>query len=52
MSEEHGGCIQVVLTPHMRAAFEQLLEARGMYLYQMPIANPDDLDTYGIGIRQ
>lgn len=49
--EKHGGVIQVVMTPDMRAAFEQLLKARGMFLYRMPIESEDDLDTYGIGIR-
>lgn len=51
-SEKHGGCVQVVLTPELRKVFEPWLALHGRVLYRMPVDNPDDLDTYGIGIKQ
>ena len=38
------------MTKPQREAFERWLRQLGMYLYKMPIDNPDDLDTYGIGV--
>ena len=43
--------IQVVLPPWLRPRFEQWLALHGLFLFRMPIDNPDDLDTYGVGTK-
>jgi len=40
---------QVVMSDVMKPGFEAWLAARGLYLFPIPV--PDDLPTFGIGIK-
>lgn len=52
MAEPYDGVFQVVFHPAMRPALERWIEARGFYLFPMPISTEDDLPTYGVGIGE